>query len=809
MKWSSQLSAVWIAILFIILISVITGLSFYWTFHRVVPPLDGSVRLTELHNRVTIQWDAYQVPHVLAQQETDLYVTMGYLHARDRLWQMTRQQYKLEGLHSRELGEGLMAKDMFYLTMSFGQTARVAYEGLSQQDKAHLEAYAHGVNSFVRKNRKHLPPEFSLSDVKPLDWEPWHSVGVLLLWHWNNQQSFWSKLALTSLQHIDDEMLIRALTGADVPGEILFGPEAPTLHEHAFQSLMDDYLNFTNTVVPAVAGYSGVGLAMTLPGPDQTGLLTYSRESLMTIPDGTYEMVLQSDRGWRSGVTIPGLPAMIAGQNEYLAWALMPIVTDDGDFFTGRLFREPTGNPTDWEQDPTVTYRLDEKVTVERHILNLRNGGEKQLVLKKASGKPVVAISEEFNRFLAFDWAGSSHSTDFGSLRAISTSRSPSQLVDAAESMTSTALQLLYGTADGQTGRISAGRMLVSPYPLGIADSVISSLSVPASRIIPHVRHATGAPVTFLDQPASARPAVGNKCLFSPPWDRALRIGQLIDQTPPDRLLSDATLHWHNDTYSSFAAELTPHITGVLELAAGLPDSDPMLELVIPYLKNWNYEFGPNETAATLFQLFFHRAASNLYMPWIDEPAMKRLFITPHIPQTAVSSLLLNPHRWPDTHPYSFQEWISSSMSEAVGFLSDRYGTEPFDWQWTRVLDGTFAPILFDETRITSLPARLAERNLFQPQNITVSGSAHTLNSMQPGFDQTLNISAATTHKRVMVLHPHHSYHSILSTGQSGNLFSGHFSDQLILWNDGLMKESVTLPSSEIRNIDNTQYLLP
>lgn len=812
MKWSSQLSAAWIAILFIILIAVISTLSFYWTFHRVVPSLDGNVRVPGLHNRVTINWSPYQVPHITAQQETDLYLAMGYVHAKDRLWQMTRKQYKLEGLHSREIGEDMLGKDLFYLTLSFGQIAKNAYENMPQQDKVLLEAYSRGVNSFIRNHRKHLPPEFALSDVEPIPWEPWHSVGVLILWHWESQQSFWSKPALASLQYADDGMVIRALTGTDIPGEVLFGPDRPALETAAFQSLMDGYLDFSREARPLTAGRSGTGFAMTLPGPVRTSLLTYSRESPLSLPDGTYEMVLQSEQGWRSGVSIPGLPVLLTGQNENLAWAVLPLISDDGDFFTGNLFREPTVQPTDWEQDPTVTYRLNDDLTVERHILNLKNGGEKQLVLKKASGLPVVAVSEDFNKYLAFDWTGSDHASDFGPLRALSTARNPNQLVDAAESMHSPAVQLLYVTSDGRTGRISAGRMPASPYPLRISDweaPGASSLSSPASNVIPHVRNNSGDPVAFLEQAPSSRPAVGTRCIYSPPWDRTLRLARLVELTPPERLLSDATTQWHNDTYSDFAAELTPYIVRALEVTSGLPGSESMQKLVIPYLKNWNYEFGANETAATLFQVFLDRAAKNLYSPWMNENVLQSLHSTPQVSHSAVSSLLMNPYRWPDSHPVAYYDWISGSMSETVEFLSERLGSEPFDWQWSRALQATFIPILFDATRGKSLPARLAERNLYQPNQVTVSGSSHTLNAMVTGSGLSMTIAAATTHKRVMVLDPDHTWHSVISTGQSGNLFSGHFSDQLKLWKGGFLKGPATITTTETHIFEHTQYLVP
>ncbi len=812
MKCSSQSSAVRIAVLFILLIAVIAGLAVYWTFYRVVPSLEGNIAIPELQNEVLVNWDSYQVPHIIANQETDLYLVMGYLHARDRLWQMTRQQYKLEGLHSREIGEAMLDMDRFYLTLSFGRAAKDAYANLPGQQKELLQSYANGVNAFVREHHRHLPPEFALSDVKPLEWEPWHSVGVLILWNWEHQQAFWSKPALSALHFVRDDTITSALTGLDVPGEVLFGIGEPSLEKPVWQALLDDYHLFSSPAAPLNSGFTGTGLAMASQGDGPPGFLFHSRESLLTLPDQGYEMVLQSNQGWRSGTTLPGLPVLLSGQNQYMAWAIMPLVSDDGDFYTGRLFHEDPSLPVQWELDPDILSLLDESLSVERHILSLKNGDEKQILLKRANHMPVVAISEKHNRFLAFDWTGLRYPADIGELMNLSRTRNPDQLNLFTESLSMPAIQVLFVTTDGQTGRFTGGRLFTDPYPLRIKD--IQSFnrphsSAPASQIVPNRQHLYGNPVTFLDRVPSSRIAVAGKCLYAPPWERSDRFLQLLDRTASDRLIPALTLQWHNDTYSSFAADLTPLITGSLETESRSFNPDLPADHIIPYFNNWNYEFGTNETAATLFQLFFKHAAINLYTPWLSERETDMLFRTPNVTYSAVSRLLADPMLWPGSHPYTYQEWIAKSINETAGHLSAGFGHEPYDWQWNRVVRAEFSPVLFDETRRNSHPARLAEKNLFQPPQIVVSGAPHSINAMHPAHNHPVTAAGATTMKRIMLVQTQQASYSILSTGQSGNLFSDHYHDQFELWNQGLMKMPVPLPPAQTDNITHTQRFRP
>ncbi len=813
MKWTSQLSAVRIAILFIALIVVISGLSVYWTSYRVVPSLGDTVTLNGLKGEVTVAWDSYQVPHIKANHESDLFLAMGFLHARDRLWQMTRKQYKLEGLHSREIAESMVDTDRFFLTMSFGTMAKEVYRQLPQPEKDLLDAYADGVNAFIDKHHRHLPPEFALSDVRPIAWEPWHSIGVLILWSWDQQQAFWAKPAMAYLHYIEDSMVIRALTGMDNSKELFWGSGQPSMEEKAYKSLLDDFYRFSEATSPPRSGLTGTGAAFARTGTNPFGFLTYTRESLLTLPDPGYEMVLQKQNNWYYGVTIPGLPVFIGGQNEHLAWKILPLISDNGYFFTGELFRDQPPLPVDWENDPDIESRLNPNLSLDRHILPLRHGGELMVVTKRAGHRPVVAVSEEYNRYLAFEWAGPVETDDIAALFSLRNASGPEQLQRAAESLAIPAVQILYATSDGQTGRISGGKLITDAHPLRIKETAENNAPVStavASAILPHQHDASGNPVAFIEQPGPAHTNATDKCLFAPPWNRSERLLQLLEQTPEDRLVSDIIGQWSNDTYSPYAAELTPIIVSALEVSATENGTDPVLELIIPYLRNWNYRFDPNETAATLFQLFQKTAARNLYRPWFEDRDIQMLFKSSNILYSAVFQLLVHPERWPETHPYTHLEWITVSMRETLGFLESNFGNEPYDWQWNRVVDGIFLPVLFEETRKNSRSARLAERNLFQPEGMTVSGSPHTIRAMHPQHNpNTISTAAGVTMKGIMMVRPEQSYYSVLSTGQSGNLFSRHFSDQFKLWNQGIMKQQVRLPAGQTHDIQNIQRFIP
>ncbi len=791
--------------LFIFLIVVISGLAIYWTFYRAVPSLDESIRLPGLTAEVVVSWDEYQIPHIKASVDTDIYMTMGYLHARDRLWQMTLQQYKLEGLHSREIDETLTYVDRFYLTMSFGKLARDAFDQMPLRSRQLLEAYAEGVNHYINKNKKYLSVAFALSDANPVTWEPWHAVGVKILWSWEHQQAFWTKPAFTSLHFLQDNEVTRALTGMDAPHQVLFAPEKPVLDEISYELLMDEFLGFTEPVKPMVTGLSGTGMALSRQSPYPISMLFTTGESHLNVPDQGYELVIESARGRSAGMTLPGFPAMISGQNETMAWALKPLQMDDGNFFTDSLFTEPRPHPVDWDTDPEVLSLLSEDVSINRHILSLKNGGEKQIITRKANGRPVVAITEERNRYLAFEWAYHSHVIDITSFMDLMHVSDPRQLRSLTASISSPAVQILFTSSDGRAGRFHAGNVFTDRYPLSLRKNEAESATASASAFFSDLIRSDGQPVFPLTETASTRELVSHRCLFSPPFDRSERLQELLLQTPHDRISNDIMTRWQRDTYSHFAARLTPLILSHLKHYS----DDSRIEVILPYLQNWNHEFGQNETAATLFQLFIIHAGRKLYHGYLDERKIEMIYKSPHIPSSVVAAVLSDPDKWPASHPYSYSEWVLTSMSEAIRYLSGKYGNEPHTWQWQRVVDGSFQDVLFDKTQHSSKSARLAERNLFKPGRAVVSGSPHSIQAVYLSQNHGTRLAGITTNKRIMTLQPENMFVSVLSTGQSGHVFSDHYSDQFLLWKEGTLRPPTFPLSSQSKVFKHIQELEP
>ena len=89
----------------------------WWWIHRSIPPLDGRIPLAGLRGPVEVRFDRFAVPHVFAGSDEDAWRAVGYLQARDRLWQMELYRRAASGRLSELLGEATVAIDQRFLTL--------------------------------------------------------------------------------------------------------------------------------------------------------------------------------------------------------------------------------------------------------------------------------------------------------------------------------------------------------------------------------------------------------------------------------------------------------------------------------------------------------------------------------------------------------------------------------------------------------------------------------------------------------------------------------------------------------------------
>ena len=123
--------------------------AYYLLMRRPLPKKSGKLTLQGLHEGVEVLTDRYGVPHIYAQNEDDLYFAQGYIHAQERLWQMELNRRTASGRLSEIFGKIAIETDRFSRRLGMHRAAAAEVPRLSEHSKRILDAYAHGVNTYI------------------------------------------------------------------------------------------------------------------------------------------------------------------------------------------------------------------------------------------------------------------------------------------------------------------------------------------------------------------------------------------------------------------------------------------------------------------------------------------------------------------------------------------------------------------------------------------------------------------------------------------------------------------------------------
>jgi len=304
---------------------------------------EGAAAVPGLSAPVEVAFDAAGVPYVEAASVEDLAAAQGWLHANDRMTQMEFGRRVLAGRVAEVAGPIALDLDRHARTLRFRRTAERMWESAGPESRRWLEAYARGVNARLAGYRESPPPGLWLTGVDPEPWTPVDSLGFVLLMA--DDLSFWdgrpeeerfrwlrafgveaTRDLLGSDPHVPDEIaaLARSLpAGGAEPRAELGGPEAaepgtasPGSNNWALAG------GRTASGAPLVANDPHLGLAL---------------------PPTWYQVHLRAPGFAAAGMSIPGVPGVVIGHSDELAWALTNVMLDDHDLFCERIEERPDG----------------------------------------------------------------------------------------------------------------------------------------------------------------------------------------------------------------------------------------------------------------------------------------------------------------------------------------------------------------------------------------------------------------------------------------------------------------------------------
>src|SRR5574341_1093451 len=370
-----------IAVGVIVALAVIVGGFWLWFSRRDLPQTNGTIAVEGLTAPVEVYRDSYGVPHIYAENSHDLFFAQGYVHAQDRFWQMEFWRRIGAGRLSEYFGDATLSTDIYLRTEGFARLAQQEYEQADDDERAILDAYAAGVNAYIlSRDPAQLGLEFALLQAQGVDVtiEPWTGVNTLT----------WAKVMSQDLGgNMDDELwrvdMIRAV-GLEMTAEMIpafrgdtmpyivpdeelerLGLTADSGSRQMTQSDYETLLASLNTELVggfdpeqslALGAGDGLGSNNWVIGGERTAsgmpLLSNDPHLGIQMPSIWYEVGLhcveQNDDCPYNvrGYSFAGVPGIIIGHNDRIAWGFTNVGPDVQDLYIERINPD---NPDQYE----------------------------------------------------------------------------------------------------------------------------------------------------------------------------------------------------------------------------------------------------------------------------------------------------------------------------------------------------------------------------------------------------------------------------------------------------------------------------
>jgi penicillin amidase len=804
---------------------------------------------------VTVRRDAHGVPHIEAATEDDLFVAQGYVTAQDRLWQMDASRRAANGNLAEILGPKLVTNDKTQRVLQIRLTAQRIYGDLAPAERARLDDYARGVNLYIAQCEKShtLAPEFRLLGYHPQAWTGPDSVSVGLMMvetldsrvttkisrahveaklqkspqlapqliadlypigSWRDHPPTGIKVDLSAPQPQappskngeDDDENTQTRINTEAPA----GTEAPVEPSRASSQFTSETewgapedpvamlaLNGNTSCENCAVGSNNwiVAGSRTASGKP---LLSNDMHLTLRVPDTWYMADLYSPSAngapafHAAGVSLPGLPFIVAGHNEHVAWGFTALYADVQDLYIEKLDGKGNyqGNDAAWHP-----------LAVDRETIHVRGGRDVVVDVESTAhgplldpllvnGDPPIALKwtlydPSFNALPLYEMNVASNWTEFSA--ALAQWNWPTQ-------------SLVYADDQGHTAYHAIGKVPIRPGGLvgvPISDKAhewgasacagICPTYIPFDQMPNVVDPPSGFVATANSRVTTDRSPYPLTDNWADPY-RIERIYKSLDGR--DQLTAADMLAVQTDIYSEVDQEMGQRFAYAIDHTPG-PDGngDPELRKAADLMRSWDGRLTTDSAAASLVT----QARAALW-PMILEPKLGKLASDYHWSESAFALEEIVMHAKPEWLPHDYKNW--DALLTAAVRKGMRDGKAPADVnQWTygswHVVDieHPLAALLPFITRVTGTGP--------QPQSgdgTTVKQVGRTLGPSQRFTMDWSNIDASTEN---------------IVLGESGNPLSPYFRDQWNDWYDGTTFALPFTPTAVAAQTRHTLRLLP
>ncbi len=791
-----------------------------WSTGRAAElPAEETLALAGLTAAVTVKYDDRGVPHIFAESEEDAYRALGWVHARDRLFQMELTQRAVAGTLTELVGARALPLDRESRQLALARAAEAKWAAIPAESEVRrgVTAYMDGVNAYVDVMPRYaLPIEYRILGTRPRRFEPKDTY--YLLARMSQTLSYQeSELRFAAVEALVGRAAADALFPVDAPIqepiEPVPGRRAPVLRDvripapaAATSDRVAEARRWRDAAdaVATAAGRSAASGSLirgeavigsnnwaVAPARSASGnaLLSGDPHLELTLPSIWYEAHLVV-RGVLDvyGVTIPLAPIVPIGFNRNMAWTATNTGNDVVDFY-----REVVDN----DASPRK-YQVDgEWRDLALHVEQFRDKEGRQIAEDTMFATHRGPMHQTAQGWLSVRWTAREISDEGDAFRRAARATNVREWYAAMDNYRTPAQNFLTADQSGTIGIRSTGRYPIRPGT-GRGDVIFDGSKSasdwtgdrPLAWYPQSVAPAQGYLASANQQPMdpSVRPGyLGSD--WPSPW-RAMRINRLLRDHP--QMTPDLMRQFHTDPQS----EQTPFVMAALAEArdwamrSGVwtPDDQHAYRV----LAEWDQKFTPESGPAVLFNLLSSAITRMLWDELVPMGEDRRVAT----PSSMMMTRLLADQRsvwWDVVATPSERETRNSvvlaALRDALLRARESYGNNPGEWKWSQARTARVNHLL-------RLPG-------FGRESLAVSSGPGTLSPTDGG-----NVTHGASWRFVVELGAEVRAWGTYPGGQSGNPISSRYVDRLELWRTGQLAELRVPRAAAELSVERTSAVL-
>jgi len=744
---------------------------------------NNSVTLPGLRDRVSVRRDERGIPYVEAGNDEDLYFAQGYVTASDRLWQMDLLRRTVRGELSEIFGQTTLGEDKRHRVFGFAGILEESAARLPANLSLALNAYGKGVNAFIdSRNEQNMPPEFAILQYKPRHWTPADSlaVGKLLAeylsstWKLDIMRAF-----LAALPKEKRDALLPETSSLDV---LVVGSDRPTsktaresdrlprsiVREARTMAALNDLIGSERRSLERLGFFSETLESLQMSNNwVVSGKRTASGKPLLAndphipaaAPGIWYQTELAAPGLHVAGVTFPGVPGIVLGHNDRIAWGATNLGPDVQDVYLEKFDKENPNRyltPTGWRE---VQVR-HEQIKVRKSFTDAST--ETQTLDVTVTRHGPIILEKDSNRY-ALRWTAlDPASLESAGLFDVNRARNWKEFTDLLSRYGGPTQNFVYADVDGHIGYYGAGRIPIRksgdgsvPYD-GSTDDGEWVGYIPFEKL-PHVYDPpSGLIVTANQRVVGQDYPYFLSHVWAQPY-RARRIFNLLSEKP--KLTTDDFRRIQGDVYSFAGVTFARAATKTLKSLNTATD-EKLSDLVTTF-EGWDGMMIVDSRIAPIVEEMRSAFRRRVLKPALGADLAKT-YAWPESDLFVDHIVSDQPREWLPKEFSTYGDLLRASYDDARQSLTKTLGPDESQWIWGNMVKARFphplaqAPLIGLQFTIPPFPLNGAGETVNVGANVSMR-----LIADPSDWDKTLNG---------------------LPLGESGVPGSPHWKDQLDDW---------------------------